>query len=547
MSQMEQQQALATASLKGNRKRQTTPFAMINDDLLLNILSRLPAVSFASAACVNKYWNGICNRVLSRPKLSSALSLNPSPEVAVGEVLDEVLAEPIRPHFAIANVGGGFRLAEVLRLMSKKLGSKTPIIVTTASGIIGRDARTGEFKEAKLMLSHCYDLNWDGEEDEDTEDTNGIVLTVGFVPGLKVDAIPLLQPTKELRDARIEKFVMDIRDFTSSASGSTTPVGIIMFGEGRANMKPILNVLDFAMPLETVILGNERSRFLYRSESDYKDVRGNKTCFTCAIALVFANDKDKSCGIGNIQFNVALSNGLSTIGPKYKAASVKVNSCDHTTWLTARAEGNPAVLDGQRILDDINRKLENRSDAPDLYIGVTTRRNFSIGSKKPKLMTSLTFHGVVGGDEEYLYVDGIGIKTGDYFQFYHSDPATALSSCSEVTMKLKDFKSDKSSKNVRHMSDFDVNRVREEVFGGLIFGCYGRGESFFKRPNIDSSPFLENFPGVPVAGVFCGGEIGRSSSSMTGKFHKDSDSCCCLHVYSTVYLVMSYTPSELEY
>lgn len=61
--------------------------------------------------------------------------------------------------------------------------------------------------------------------------------------------------------------------------------------------------------------------------------------------------------MGNIQFDVALSNGISTIGPKYKAASVKVNSCDHTTWLTARAEGNLATLDGQGILDDINHKV----------------------------------------------------------------------------------------------------------------------------------------------------------------------------------------------
>lgn len=114
-------------------------------------------------------------------------------------------------------------------------------------------------------------------------------------------------------------------------------------------------------------------------------------------------------------------------------------------------------------------------------------------------------------------------------------------------MKLKNFKSDKSLKNVSHMSDFDVNSVRKEVFGGLVFGCYGRGESFFKCPNVDSSPFLENFPEVPVAGVFCGGEIGRSISSMTGKCHQDSDACCCLHVYSTVYLVMSYTPTEFEY
>ena len=50
----------------------------INEDLLHKILAKLPARSFASAACVSRSWNRICNRILSRPKLSSALSLNPS-------------------------------------------------------------------------------------------------------------------------------------------------------------------------------------------------------------------------------------------------------------------------------------------------------------------------------------------------------------------------------------------------------------------------------------------------------------------------------------
>lgn len=62
---------------------QATPFALMTDDLLLNILSRLPALSFASAACVSKSWNRLCNRVLSRPKLATALSLDPSPQVGV--------------------------------------------------------------------------------------------------------------------------------------------------------------------------------------------------------------------------------------------------------------------------------------------------------------------------------------------------------------------------------------------------------------------------------------------------------------------------------
>lgn len=69
--------------------------------------------------------------------------------------------------------------------------------------------------------------------------------------------------------------------------------------------------------------------------------------------LVWCNLK----GVGNVQFHVALSNGVTKIGPKYKAASVRVNRPDHTTWLTARADGHQEILDGRRILDDINHKV----------------------------------------------------------------------------------------------------------------------------------------------------------------------------------------------
>lgn len=41
-------------------------------------------------------------------------------------------------------------------------------------------------------------------------------------------------------------------------------------------------------------------------------------------------------------------------------------------------------------------QLENLSESPDLYVGVTKRRNFSFGSEKPRSRISLEYHGVVG-------------------------------------------------------------------------------------------------------------------------------------------------------
>ena len=142
------------------------------------------------------------------------------------------------------------------------------------------------------------------------------------------------------------------------------------------------------------------------------------------------------------------------------------------------------------------------------------------------------------GDEEYLYVNGVGIRSGDYFQFYRSDPVAALDSVGRVTLHLKNLKLDGNKKNSYY-----------EFFGGFVFSCYGRGDTFFARENVDSSPFAETFPEVPFAGIFCGGEIGRCSSSSDLDGQNEDVASCCLHVYSTVYLLMSYTPppSSLQY
>ncbi|KAJ1386208.1 FIST, C-domain, partial [Sesbania bispinosa] len=413
----------------------------------------------------------------------------------------------------------------------------------------------------------------------------GIVLTVGYLPGLKVEAIPLLRQQKmrcssfSLSEAEyamfscgkgkgtrltilrcglwsgsqggawnaglwtphapwIDNFIMDIKEYSASVSSRQFPVGIILFGEANSDMKLVLEKLDYAMPMDTVIVGDERGSFVYRSQNNSRNFCGG-TGHIEAVALVFVQDRDRSSG--NIRFHVAFSNGVSAVGARYKAASVRTNNTDCSTWLTARREGQQELLDGQSILHDINNLLENRIEAPDLYIGVTKHRKVSIGAEKPMPRTCVAYHGVVGGDEEYLYVDGIGIKTGDNFQVYHSDPNTALASLTEVHDALKKITLERNSKSFKGDGDNAIN-----VFGGLIFACYGRGESFFERLNVDSSPFLENFPGVPLAGIFCGGEMVRPCTTLIGQCQGASPVSCCLHVYSTVYLMMSYTPSSVE-
>lgn len=525
------------SSTKGKSSRdENTSLSTLNEDLLQNILTRLHALPFASAACVSKSWNSLCNRILFRPKLSSAISLNPSLIDAVNEVVHKVLSEPIRPHFAIANIGTGFSSSRTLRLIRRCLGSNIPVIVTVTNGIMGRDALTDEFKEVKWGAL----FSGFGEEAYAKFKNEGIVLTVGYLPGLKVEAVPLRRPPKTSQAPWVDNFIKDIKEYAASVSSCPFPVGIILFGEASSDMKLVLEKLDYAMPMETIIVGDERGSFdfVHKSGNDSRIICSKKENIE-AVALVFSQDRDRS--LGTIRFHVALSNGVSAVGPRYKAASVKSNNTDCSTWLTARREGQQELLDGQSILHDINNLLDNHIESPDLYIGVIKHRKISTGAEKPMPRTCIAYHGVVGGDEEYLYVDGIGIKTGDFFQFYYSDPNSALSSLTKVHDALKNIKLERNSKSFKGDGDNDTN-----VFGGIIFACYGRGESFFGRQNVDSSPFLENFPGVPVSGLFCGGEMVRPCTTVIGQCQGASPVSCCLHVYSTVYLAMSYTPPSVE-
>ena len=59
----------------------------------------------------------------------------------------------------------------------------------------------------------------------------------------------------------------------------------------------LLNVADYAMSMETVIVGGGSERIVYRSGEDSGNISGNVKDSCDVVALVFARDKDKPQGI----------------------------------------------------------------------------------------------------------------------------------------------------------------------------------------------------------------------------------------------------------
>ncbi|KAK1427737.1 hypothetical protein QVD17_16431 [Tagetes erecta] len=291
-----------------------TTIDAIGPDLLQNIVAKLPGTSFTSAACVNRSWNILCDRILSRPNLSSASSFNPSLQVAVEEVVNKVLSRPIRPHFAIASVSSLFDLQEAHQLISTRLGSQVPVITNSSCGIIGRDAVSDEFKE----------VLWDNGRPEApivlSESENGaIMLVVGFLPGLKVGIIPLLKPTeidatlyefvfmyRRQEYVWIDKFVIDISKFSNSVSGCQSPAAMIISCchdnvrslRSRHEFlygKNCLVLLKWLSP-ETVIVGDSGCQFRHTAgvNGNSRNSTVNEDHVSAAVALVFVVDKNKN-------------------------------------------------------------------------------------------------------------------------------------------------------------------------------------------------------------------------------------------------------------
>ncbi|KAL6576290.1 hypothetical protein OROHE_000071 [Orobanche hederae] len=310
---------------------------------------------------------------------------------AVNEVVDKVLSEPIRPHFALASIGPHFSLQAALQLINAKLGSRIPVIVNVSEGVIGKDVSTDQFVEVQWEVTDEQEAHGPISQEETVN--CGIILTVGFLPGIKAHIVPLLLQRKGPRSLLADEFVVHIREAASSVSDSSSPAGIILFFDRKTDPKPVLQKIVYAFPEDTFVVGDGGSHFLYRSNSRSNNTRLPK-CSEAAVALIFARDRNKPLGVGETQFHVMLSTGISPVGYTYRTFSVK--SHRSSTLLTASREAVREHLDGQTVLEDIYDELGDRIQYPAFYIGVTKRRGCSVGMERVRRMQFLEFHEVLG-------------------------------------------------------------------------------------------------------------------------------------------------------
>jgi small ligand-binding sensory domain FIST len=103
--------------------------------------------------------------------------------------------------------------------------------------------------------------------------------------------------------------------------------------------------------------------------------------------------------------------------------------------------------------------------------------------------------GIVGADPESgAMAVGDAVAVGETIQFHVRDEASADE---DLRSSLKDAREMIGDRNIA---------------GGLLFTCNGRGSRMFSSPDHDAALLASELGNPPIAGFFCGGELGPVGS-----------------------------------
>ena len=196
------------------------------------------------------------------------------------------------------------------------------------------------------------------------------------------------------------------------------------------------------------------------------------------------------CLIGGAwQLDPLVAQGCRPIGPVFDVEQVQRNVVLEVSQGQARRSPVAAL---QAILTELSpeeRELVKHS----LFLGVG-RSNFSLASVEPAEPGAFLVRNLIGVDPRNGAVAvAERMRVGQQIQFQLRDGTT-------------------SRQELRQLLGRQRARTAEPL-ATLLFACLGRGEGLYGEADGDVTLCREAFREVPIAGMFCNGEIGPVAGS----------------------------------
>jgi small ligand-binding sensory domain FIST len=179
---------------------------------------------------------------------------------------------------------------------------------------------------------------------------------------------------------------------------------------------------------------------------------------------------------GGVRLRVLVSQGCAPVGPEMVITSAEGN-------VIHELAGRPAyerLTDIVAGLDDHGRTLVQRG----LLAGLVIDENRAEYGADDYLMRA-----VMGGDaDQGSLVVGDTVRVGQTFRFHARDAESA-----DAGLRAA----------LRHHAE---NGERPQA--ALLFACNGRGSNMYAEPDHDAGAVADELGPIPLAGMFCSGEIG---------------------------------------
>lgn len=250
------------------------------------------------------------------------------------------------------------------------------------------------------------------------------------------------------------------------------PQFILLSGAFSSGINDLLQGIDFAYPASVTVGGQASGG-------------GNGG----RIALFYNNRlyREGTVGIalsGNIILETIVAQGCRPIGKPYQ-----VTKGDRNIILELNDEVPLMVLrDVIASLSEEDRMLAQHS----LFVGVAMDEFKQDLHQGDFLIRSIL--GVEPSAGAIAIADYV--RPGQRLQFHLRD---AQASAEDLEFLLKRYQNERATAS--------------SAIGALLFSCLGRGEGLYGKPNFDSQLFRRYFNDIPLAGFFCGGEIGPVGGS----------------------------------
>jgi small ligand-binding sensory domain FIST len=183
------------------------------------------------------------------------------------------------------------------------------------------------------------------------------------------------------------------------------------------------------------------------------------------------------------------------VSGEVRLASVISQGCTPIgeTWTITKAERNFIHEIGNRPAYEVLAETFNNLPVPEqkqsrgnLFVGLVTNEYLSEFHRGDFLIRNL-----IGADPKSGTIAvGAFPRTGQTIQFQRRDAATGTE---DMTAML-------------HRAQAQL--AGQQVYGGCLCSCNGRGQHLFGEPNHDARHVQQQFGPIGLAGFFCNGEIG---------------------------------------